>query len=133
MPILTLLSFINHHYRNFSNPLFVLVLEKFPSSTEGINLFFTGSLPMNKFVYAALAGVFAAGVSVSAHADDMKAGADKEKCYGIAKAGKNACKSVDGSHACASMAKADNDPNEWTFVAKGECAKSGGTTEPKKK
>ncbi len=46
---------------------------------------------MNKTVLcAALAGVLTAGMAGSAFAD-VPAG--KEKCYGIAKAGKNDCKS----------------------------------------
>lgn len=46
---------------------------------------------------------------------------DKEKCYGIAKAGANDCASVTGSHSCAGQAKVDNDPAEWKYVAKGTC------------
>lgn len=84
---------------------------------------------MNKLVYAALAGVLAAGVSTGAKAADDAAAQKKEKCYGIAKAGKNDCHTASGSHACAGHAKTDNDPNEWAFVAAGECAKMGGKTE----
>jgi uncharacterized membrane protein len=89
-------------------------------------------------ISAAVAGVFAAGVAMSASAADeamMKAGAAKEKCYGIAKAGKNDCKSASGSHSCAGQAKADNLPEDFALVAKGECAKAGGKVEaeaPKK-
>ncbi len=78
---------------------------------------------MNKtLLCAAIAGVIAAG-TVTAQA------ADKEKCYGIAKAGKNDCKSADGAHSCAGHATEDNSPNEWNFVEKGQCEKMGGTTE----
>jgi len=49
-----------------------------------------------------------------------------EKCYGVAKAGKNDCGSADGSHACAGAAKKDNDPNEWVYVPKGLCDKLAG-------
>ena len=87
---------------------------------------------MNKFVYAAMAGVFAAGVAASANAADDMTHPEKEKCYGVAKAGKNDCKAANGSHGCAGQAKTDKDPNDWAFVAKGDCAKQGGTTEPKK-
>lgn len=82
---------------------------------------------MNKtLLCAAIAGVIAAG-AVSAQAADNNAG--KEKCYGIAKAGKNDCKTANGSHSCAGHATKDNEPTEWNFVNKGECAKMGGTTE----
>lgn len=46
---------------------------------------------------------------------------DKEKCYGISKAGANDCASTTGSHSCAGQAKVDNDPSEWKYVAKGTC------------
>lgn len=87
---------------------------------------------------AALAGVLAASVSVSAFASDYSEKSDyskksdysekanKEKCYGIAKAGKNDCSAADGSHSCAGQAKKDNDANEWKLVDKGECEKEGG-------
>lgn len=57
---------------------------------------------------------------------------DKEKCYGVAKAGQNDCATTTGSHSCAGQAKKDNDPTEWKFVAKGTCAKLGGKITPAK-
>ena len=79
---------------------------------------------MNKtMLCVALAGVLSAAVSVAAQAAE---GGDKEKCYGIAKAGKNDCASSDGAHSCAGQAPKDNMPTEWKYVAKGECAKLGG-------
>jgi uncharacterized membrane protein len=38
---------------------------------------------------------------------------EKEKCYGIAKAGQNDCASLDGSHSCAGQSKVDLDKGEW--------------------
>lgn len=58
--------------------------------------------------------------------------ADKEKCYGIAQAGKNDCAAADGSHSCAGQAKADKQSSDWKYVAKGTCEKMGGSTQPKK-
>jgi uncharacterized membrane protein len=60
---------------------------------------------------------------------------EKEKCYGIAKAGKNDCASLSGAHSCAGQAKADNEPTEWKYVPKGTCAQLGGMSadEAKKK
>ena len=83
---------------------------------------------MNKrqaLIAAALATVCSAA-TVSASA--MEASADKEKCYGVAKAGQNDCASSNGSHSCAGQAKADNAPTEWKYVAKGTCEKAGGKT-----
>lgn len=51
---------------------------------------------------------------------------DKEKCYGIAKAGRNDCASASGVHSCAGQAKADADPGDWRYVAKGTCVGLGG-------
>ena len=73
---------------------------------------------------AALAAVFAlsAGVSI-ASADDMKAKggkAEREKCYGVAKAGQNDCKAGAGT-SCAGTSKADYQGNAWKNVAKGTC------------
>ncbi len=81
---------------------------------------------MNKhaMLAAALATVCAAGSAVAAEP------AEKEKCYGVAKAGQNDCGSSDGAHGCASMAKTDNAPTEWKWVAKGSCEKLGGKTTP---
>ncbi|KZE31662.1 putative membrane protein [Crenobacter luteus] len=59
--------------------------------------------------------------------------ADKEKCYGIAMAGKNDCASAAGTHSCAGQAKTDKDPNDWKYVAKGSCEKMGGSLQPGKK
>ena len=46
-----------------------------------------------------------------------------EKCAGIAKKGKNDCGALDGSHACAGQAAADNLAIEWVYVPKGTCEK----------
>ena len=43
-----------------------------------------------------------------------------EKCYGIAKAGKNDCAST-GNNSCAGTAKRDGDSKAWIFVADGYC------------
>ena len=86
---------------------------------------------MNKrqaLIAAALASVCAmsaSGASANAEAK-AEAKADKEKCYGVAKVGQNDCASADGSHGCSGQAKADNDANEWKYVAKGTCEKAGG-------
>ena len=55
---------------------------------------------------------------------------EKEKCYGIAKAGQNDC--ATSSHSCAGAAKTDNDPGEWKSMPKEECEKAGGKIEAAK-
>lgn len=44
---------------------------------------------------------------------------DAEKCYGLAKAGKNDCAA--NGHACQGQAKAEGNGKEWIFVPKGTC------------
>jgi uncharacterized membrane protein len=87
---------------------------------------------MNKtLLTAAMAGLFAVGMAAGANAADGAVASGKVKCYGIAKAGKNACASANGSHSCAGMAKTDNDPNEWIYAASSEaCATEGGKLQP---
>jgi uncharacterized membrane protein len=63
--------------------------------------------------------------AVAAHDQDSKG---KEKCYGVAKAGQNDCANLSGSHFCAGMAKVDNAPDEWKYVAKGTCKAMKGMT-----
>ena len=80
---------------------------------------------MNKMLLsAALAGIVTAGFTASAEAAATPA---KEKCYGIAKAGKNDCKASDGSHACQGLATSDNAPTDWVNVDKGDCKKENGS------
>ena len=43
-----------------------------------------------------------------------------EKCYGIAKAGKNDCAST-GANSCAGTSKANADPRAWVYVPAGYC------------
>lgn len=56
--------------------------------------------------------------------------AEKEKCYGVAKAGTNDCANASGTHSCAGQSKADMDSNEWKYVASGSCEKMGGGKTP---
>jgi uncharacterized membrane protein len=82
---------------------------------------------------AAALTTLCAAVSANPDPASANATADKEKCYGAAKAGQNDCGSADGSHHCSGQAKTDNDPNEWKFVPKGTCEQAGGkTAEPAK-
>lgn len=69
---------------------------------------------------AMIAATAAAVMSLSLAA--MPAAAqDKEKCFGIAKAGQNDCASLSGTHSCAGQSKVDMDKMEWKYVAKGTC------------
>ena len=46
---------------------------------------------------------------------------EKEKCFGIAEAGKNDCANWSGTHSCAGQSKLTADAGEWKYVAKGTC------------
>jgi uncharacterized membrane protein len=63
-------------------------------------------------------------VSLSAQAADE---ANTEKCYGIAKAGKNDCAS--NGHACSGQSKTTADKKDWIKVPTGTCERIvGGST-----
>jgi uncharacterized membrane protein len=70
-----------------------------------------------------IASAFAAAVALpgilSAQAPDMPK-FKAEKCYGIAKAGKNDCASQ-GNNSCAGTSKKDGDAKAWLFVPEGYC------------
>lgn len=54
-----------------------------------------------------------------------------EKCYGVAKAGKNDC--AGGAHACAGQSTKDKSAKEFLKVPKGTCERiSGGSLTPGK-
>ena len=73
---------------------------------------------------SALASVLAMGLLSTAQAQDKPA--EKEKCFGIAKAGANDCANLSGTHSCAGQNKTAMGADEWNYVAKGTCAKMGG-------
>ena len=53
-----------------------------------------------------------------------------EKCYGVAKAGKNDCQTASSS--CAGTSKKDAQADAWLSVPKGTCEKIiGGSAQPK--
>jgi uncharacterized membrane protein len=65
---------------------------------------------------AAIVSVLALGVINAAQAADD---ANTEKCYGVAKAGKNDC--AGAAHACSGQSKADASSKEWVKLPKGTC------------
>jgi uncharacterized membrane protein len=75
-----------------------------------------------------IASALAAALSLTATA--AAEAADNEKCYGIAKAGKNDCQTT--SHSCAGTASADGQADSWIYVPAGTCDKIvGGSLKPK--
>lgn len=78
----------------------------------------------SKTVQSLFAGLLAAGslAAVNAHAVPDQP-THWEKCAGIAKAGKNDCGALDGSHSCAGQATGNNLKQEWVYVPQGTCDK----------
>ncbi|TMM47276.1 DUF2282 domain-containing protein [Qipengyuania marisflavi] len=66
----------------------------------------------------ALTASIAAGLAAAAPAAAQKA--QTEKCYGIAKAGKNDCAAGPGT-SCAGTSTKDYQGNAWKLVKKGTC------------
>ncbi|MGH8593265.1 MAG: BufA1 family periplasmic bufferin-type metallophore [Gammaproteobacteria bacterium] len=77
-------------------------------------------------VNAAVAALVALTAISPASAADKPKG---EKCYGVAKAGKNDCQTA--ASACAGSAKQDVDPTTFIYLPDGTCDKiTGGSVTP---
>ena len=69
----------------------------------------------------AIAGLIATGTTIAADKPKM------EKCFGVAKAGKNDCQT--SKSACAGTSTKDGQKDAWLYVPKGTCDKLvGGST-----
>ena len=79
-------------------------------------------------ITTAITGLLALGIAASSVS--ANAAGDEEKCFGVAKAGQNACNSNKIKHSCAGHAKVDNDPNDFIKVPAGSCLKIGGKLKP---
>jgi len=76
----------------------------------------------------AIASALAAALVLPAAA---QAQGNMEKCYGVAKAGKNDC--AGGAHACAGQSSKNNSPKEFIKLPKGTCERIvGGSLTPGK-
>src|SRR6185369_14415126 len=83
-------------------------------------------------IASALAAAIVAPVVLSAQKPVPPPTAFKtEKCYGIAKAGKNDCAST-GNNSCGGSSKLNGDPKAWVYVPAGYCDRIvGGSLQPK--
>jgi uncharacterized membrane protein len=79
---------------------------------------------VNAGVMLAVAGAMLAAVAASVRHDDA-ASVERERCYGVARAGQNEC--ANAVHSCARQASADADAREWIAVPKGTCARLAGS------
>jgi len=74
---------------------------------------------------ASLIALSALGAQTASAGEDKK---DMEKCYGVAKAGKNDCKTM--SSACAGHSTSDAQPDAFIALPKGTCERlAGGSLE----
>ena len=74
-----------------------------------------------------IAGAFAVSMAgMTSHAYAADDGSDKEKCYGVAKAGANDCAAADKSHSCAAHASASGLAGDFVLLPKGVCEKING-------
>lgn len=71
-----------------------------------------------------------AGAMIGAVAASLRHGAptsvERERCYGVVRAGANDC--ANAVHSCAKQAGADRDEREWIAVPKGTCLRLAGGT-----
>jgi uncharacterized membrane protein len=75
----------------------------------------------NLIIASAVAAAFALPLMSDAQGGPApKPKFESEKCYGIAKAGKNDCAST-GNNSCAGTSKANADPRAWVYVPAGYC------------
>jgi uncharacterized membrane protein len=72
-----------------------------------------------KLIASAIVSLIAATTVVLPASAADAVGKDKEKCYGVAKAGKNDCAA--NGHACAGQGKRSEDSGEWIYVPTGTC------------
>jgi len=78
-----------------------------------------------------IAGAVALAIAGATSAKAAAPDADKEKCYGVAKAGQNDCADSMKTHSCMGNAKTDGDKNEWIALPAGVCEKLvGGSLAP---
>jgi uncharacterized membrane protein len=80
-----------------------------------------------KIIAGAIVGILTLAVDASAAEQTQNVQcAAVERCYGIAKAGKNDCATA--TSACAGTTKQDNQKDAWVYVPKGTCEKLAGAT-----
>ncbi len=79
-----------------------------------------GEIKMSKKIitHSILSGALATALSMTAGIEAAQA--EKMKCYGVAKAGKNDCKAGAGT-TCAGSSKVDYQGNAWKYVDTDKC------------
>ena len=84
---------------------------------------------VTKSTSLALGALAIASLLSCAYAAPVPQPAGSEKCYGIAKAGKNDCAA--GAHSCAGQGTKNRDKSSYVYLPMGACEKiAGGSTSP---
>src|SRR6478735_7396264 len=78
---------------------------------------------INAGVLLAVAAAMIGAVSMSVR-HNGQGSIERERCYGITKAGQNDC--ANAVHSCAKQANVDHDQREWIAVPKGSCQRLAG-------
>jgi uncharacterized membrane protein len=82
-------------------------------------------------IAAAVAAALGMSASMAQSGPVEKPKFEAEKCYGVAKAGKNDCNTANSS--CAGTSKRDSQSDAWIYVPAGTCNRLvGGSLEAKK-
>jgi uncharacterized membrane protein len=76
----------------------------------------------NVLLGSAIAAAIALAATAIPAVTAQDTAAAPEKCYGIARAGKNDCAAGPGT-TCAGTSTADGQKNAWTYVLAGSCEK----------
>lgn len=80
---------------------------------------------------ATAAAVLASAAAMTLTATAAEAAGAKEKCYGVALAGKNDCAAGPGT-SCSGTSTINYQGNAWKYVSKGSCVNMGGSLTAKK-
>lgn len=78
---------------------------------------------INAGVILAIAGAMLGAVAASLRHDNQ-ATVERERCYGVARAGTNDC--ANAVHSCAKQAAKDAEAEEWIAVPNGTCLRLAG-------
>ena len=78
-----------------------------------------------RMISTAVSGLFALGLMTAGNLA-LAAKEGYEKCHGVAKAGKNDCKTANSS--CAGTSKEDGQKDAWVYLPEGTCDKLVGSS-----
>jgi len=78
---------------------------------------------INAGVMLAVAGAMIGAVAASLR-HGTQGSVERERCYGVVRAGANDC--ANAVHSCAKQAPTDSDKREWVAVPKGTCLRLAG-------